>query len=273
VVLTLAACGPEPIRTSLPSTWRPSPNFNERRPNFIVIHHTGSSDAMSALATLSDPRKEVSAHYLIARDGRIFQLVDERSRAWHAGDSGWGPITDVNSASIGIELDNNGAEPFPDGQIAPLIALLTDIAAREHIPPTHVVGHADVAPGRKTDPSALFPWGTLAAAGFGLWCDPPYPPAPESFDLLLGLKAIGYDISDPDAALRAFRLHYRPRATSRPEAGSAGTNAGETDRGETDRGETDRGETAGDRDNTAGTATEEERALGQCLVGRASLGE
>ena len=213
----LAGCAPAPVRTTLPSIWQPSPNFGERRPNIVVVHHTGSSTVESALKTLLDPARRVSAHYLIGREGELLQLVDERHRAWHAGASSWGGITDVNSTSIGIELVNNGDEPFPGPQIASLIALLKDVTARHHIPPHNVVGHADVAPARKTDPNAYFPWRLLAANGFGLWCDEPLPPSPPGFDPALGLKAIGYDVSQLDGALGAFRLHYAT-ANDTPEA-------------------------------------------------------
>jgi N-acetylmuramoyl-L-alanine amidase len=204
----LGACAPAPVRTGLPSEWSPSPNFNARRPAFIIIHHTGSASLAGALSTLKDPRREVSAHYVIAQDGRIFQLVDERDRAWHAGVGRWGADQDVNSASIGIELVNSGSEPFAPEQIVALIALAKDIQQRYRIPAENILGHGDIAPRRKVDPSAFFPWDLLAAQGLGLWCAaPPAEPAPES-DALLGLQAIGYDTTDPAAALGAFRLHF-----------------------------------------------------------------
>ena len=207
-LVLLAACAPAPLRTTLPSTWFPSPNFDERRPNLVVIHHTSDDTAEQALATLTDPLREVSAHYLVGRDGTIWQLVDERKRAWHAGVSHWGADTDVNSDSIGIELDNDGDEPFPDAQIQSLLALLSDLKTRYDIPTANFVGHADVAPDRKVDPSRWFPWHTLAEHGFGLWCESPPPEAPPGFDAILALQALGYDVSLPDAAIRAFDLHY-----------------------------------------------------------------
>ena len=206
--LLLAACAPAPLRTSLPSTWYPSPNFDERRPNLVVIHHTSDATAERALATLTDPVREVSAHYLVGRDGTIWQLVDERKRAWHAGEARWGGDTDVNSESIGIELDNDGEEPFADAEIASLLALLADLKARYHIPTANFVGHGDIAPARKVDPSRYFPWRTLALRGFGLWCDPPWPAPPEGFDSTTALQALGYDVSDLPAAVRAYNRHY-----------------------------------------------------------------
>ena len=206
----LAACAPLPQRAGIPTTWMGSPNFDARRPNFVVIHHTSDDTADQALSTLSNPLRSVSAHYLIARDGGIVQLVDERARAWHAGESKWGAETDLNSASLGIELDNNGREPFPDVQIAALLDLLRDVKQRYRIPTANFVGHADVAPRRKTDPSRYFPWKTLAERGFGLWCNPPFAEPPAALDAATALRALGYDTGDPGAAIRAFKLHFLP---------------------------------------------------------------
>ena len=206
--LLAAACAPLPERIGHPSEWIASPNFNDRRPVYVVLHHTTNDTAEQSLRTLTDPLREVSAHYLIGRDGRIFQLVDERRRAWHAGQSRWGSDADLNSSSIGIELDNSGREPFPAEQIDALLRLLADLKVRYRIPTENFLGHADVAPGRKVDPSAWFPWRQLAQQGFGLWCDPPSPPAPAGFDADLGLQALGYDLARHDAAIQAFKLHY-----------------------------------------------------------------
>ena len=211
----LAACAPVPQRVGSPAGWHASPNFDERRPNFVIIHHTSDDTVEEALGTLTDPRRAVSAHYLIGRDGAVLQLVDERDRAWHAGESKWGADTDINSSSLGIELDNNGHEPFPDAQISALLALLSDIAQRYPIPGANVLGHADVAPRRKTDPSRYFPWKTLAEHGFGLWCDPPFPERPVAFDDAMALQALGYDISDLEAAIGAFKLHFLADASTR----------------------------------------------------------
>lgn len=211
----LAACAPLPPRptgatgTTLAGVrWQPSPNFDQRRPNLVIIHHTSNATSAQALRTLTTPERKVSAHYLIDRDGSIVQLVSEADRAWHAGLSWWGGISDVNSASLGIELDNTGDEPFAEVQIDALLALLADIRQRYPIPVANFIGHGDVAPARKADPSPLFPWARLAAAGFGLWCETPQPPAPSGFDLTLALTALGYDPAAPDAARTAFRHHY-----------------------------------------------------------------
>ena len=210
LALLLAACAPAPQRAGIATSWQGSPNFDERKPNFVVIHHTSNDSIEQALRTLANPARSVSAHYLIGRDGTIIQMVDERARAWHAGESKWGAATDLNSASLGIELDNNGREPFSDAQIAALLRLLADVRERYQIPAANFLGHADVAPRRKTDPSRYFPWKTLAERGFGLWCDPPFAEPPAAFDATAGLRTLGYDTGDIAAAIQAFNLHYLP---------------------------------------------------------------
>jgi N-acetylmuramoyl-L-alanine amidase len=206
--LALAACSPQPVRMGGQGEWLPSPNFDERRPGYVIIHHTSSDTAARAIRVLTDPASRVSAHYVIGRDGRLVQLVEERLRAWHAGDSRWGGNADLNSSSIGIELDNTGDEPFAEPQITTLLALLTELRGRYNIPAANFLGHGDIAPGRKVDPSRYFPWKRLAQQGFGLWCDAPTA-APSGFDATLGLQAFGYDLSDPTAAAAAFRRHFR----------------------------------------------------------------
>ncbi len=152
----------------------PSPNFNARKlpVSLIVLHYTGMESGAAALARLRDPAAEVSAHYMVEEDGRIFALVDEDKRAWHAGVSVWRGETDINSASIGIEIVNGGHDhglpDYPAIQIAAVIELLRDIMARHGIGPEGVVGHSDIAPGRKQDPGEKFPWDKLAVAGCAL---------------------------------------------------------------------------------------------------------
>lgn len=216
LAVAVTGCGGLPLYTTLPVEQRPSPNFGERRPNFVILHHAGSANAERALATLTDPVRAVSAHYLIGRDGTIYYLVDELARAWHAGESYWGGSRDLNSASIGIELDNDGSEPYPEVQFDALVALLGDLTQRYAIPPANILGHGEVAPGRKTDPNELFPWMRLAQAGFGLWCEPPYPPAPQGTNSITLLAAFGYDVSDPATAIGAFRRRYAPTAAVLP---------------------------------------------------------
>jgi len=218
LIAVLAGCAPLPRYTNLPVSEIPSPNFNARRPNFVIIHHTSNDSAAPALRTLTDPLKEVSSHYLIARDGKIIYLVDEMARAWHAGDSYWGGNRDLNSSSIGIELDNNGDEPFAEPMMQSLLALLADLKARYKIPAANFLGHGDVAPGRKTDPSRWFPWKRLADAGYGVWCDAPPAPSAETDGALL-LAAFGYDISSLDAAIAAFKRHFVPEDATRSLTG------------------------------------------------------
>lgn len=214
VALALSACSPQPVRMGQ-GEWLPSPNFDERRPSFVVIHHTSGDTAARAIRILTDPAGKVSAHYVIGRDGRLVQLVEERLRAWHAGDSRWGGNADLNSSSIGIELDNSGDEPFAEPQITTLLSLLAELRDRYRIPDANFIGHGDIAPGRKVDPSRYFPWKRLAQQGFGLWCEPSMP-APPGFDATLALQAFGYDVSDPAAAAAAFRRHFRGEDRSGP---------------------------------------------------------
>lgn len=191
--------------------WERSPNFDKRRPMLIVLHYTAEQSAEQSLRTLktANNRGRVSAHYLLGRDGKVYQLVAEDKRAWHAGGGRWGAITDVNSASIGIEIDNDGYTPFTEAQIDSLIALLDDLTTRLHIPRWQIIGHEDLAPGRKIDPGALFPWQRLHEAGFGIWPDPAAGDPPPGFDGWLAMAAVGYSLDDREGALRSFRHHFR----------------------------------------------------------------
>jgi len=197
----------------------PSPNWNARKlpVSMVVLHYTGMESAEAALARMCDPAAEVSAHYLIDEDGSVARLVPEAHRAWHAGRSYWRGITDVNSASIGIELVNPGHEfgyrPFTDAQMSSLCPLLAGIMRRHCIDPADVVGHSDIAPARKQDPGELFDWELLA--GIGLALPTPRPRIrllhenPGQF--YLALERFGYDISDGRAAVAAFQRRWRPR--------------------------------------------------------------
>ena len=205
----LAGCAHDP-RNPL-ATWVPSKNFDARRATLIVLHYTDEDSAEQALHTLRTANSggPVSAHYLVGRDGHLYQLVADGKRAWHAGAGTWGTITDVNSASIGIEIDNDGSSPFPDAQIDSLIVLLDDLCTRLRIPRTAIVGHQDFAPTRKPDPGALFPWKRLAEAGLGRWPDRTDETPPANFDPWIALRLIGYPLEDRAATVRAFRNHYR----------------------------------------------------------------
>lgn len=218
IVLLLAlltACAQMPVQQRNPmATWVPSSNHEPRRPILIVLHATEQASVQRSLDTLRTRNRggRVSAHYLIGRGGGLYQLVADDQRAWHAGAGRWGTITDVNSASIGIELDNDGA-PFPAAQIDSLLRLLADLRDRLQIPPDQIVAHAEVAPTRKRDPGPQFPWKQLADAGFGAWPADDAPPAPPDFDPWTALRLIGYPLQDRDAAVRAFHRRYRGTET------------------------------------------------------------
>jgi N-acetylmuramoyl-L-alanine amidase len=180
-------------------------------PVLIVLHATEQHSVQQSLRTLQSHNDlgKVSAHYLIGDDGRRYQLVPDELRAWHAGGGRWGTITNVNAASLGIEIDNDGVEPFTQAQIASLLVLLEDLCTRWNIPRTQVIAHADMAPTRKVDPGPHFPWQRLHEAGFGIWPDPGAPAPPAGFDPWRALAQIGYPLEDPAKALRAFHLHFR----------------------------------------------------------------
>ena len=222
LALLVGACAQLPEYTRLAVVQHPSVNFDLRRPSFVILHHTGRAGAGRALVTLSTPDAEVSAHYLVARDGTIYYLVDEMKRAWHAGDSWWGGPIDMNSASIGIELDNDGSEPYGEAQISTLLALLADLKQRYGIPGANFIGHGDIAPGRKVDPGVEFPWRRLAEQGFGLWCETPFEPVPAGLDDGAMLAAFGYDVANGTAAVTAFNRHFMgaesPRMTDEGRA-------------------------------------------------------
>lgn len=196
----------------------PSPNFDARTLpiSMVVLHYTGMIDGASAINLLADPEAKVSAHYVVAEDGQIIRMVDEANRAWHAGRSWWRGISDVNSASVGIEIVNPGHEfgyrPFPDAQIEAVIRLVAGIVARYGITRGNVVGHSDVAPARKDDPGELFPWHRLAKLRLALprptknLMDPHWSDA----GFLLALERFGYDVTDGPAAVRAFQRRFRP---------------------------------------------------------------
>lgn len=196
----------------------PSPNWDERSlpVSMLVLHYTGMADAAAAIARLTDAQAKVSAHYLVAEDGQIVRMVPEEKRAWHAGLSWWRGVSDVNSASIGIEIVNPGHEfgyrPFPEAQIEALIPLVADIVDRHGIDPANVIGHSDVAPARRQDPGELFPWERLARVRLALarprqgLADPLWTPG----GFLLALERFGYDVRDEQAAVVAFQRRFRP---------------------------------------------------------------
>ena len=192
-----------------PDWWVGTTNFNLRKPNFVIIHHTAQNSCPQTLQTFTQTRTQVSAHYVICRDGTVHHMLNDYLRAWQAGISKWGNITDLNSISIGIELDNDGAEPFPDTQINSLMHLLTTLKTTYNIPAANFIGHSDIAPTRKNDPSAFFPWKQLADKGFGLWwADTTNIALPNDFSSITALRLIGYDTRDSSAAALAFKRHF-----------------------------------------------------------------
>jgi N-acetylmuramoyl-L-alanine amidase len=210
----------------------PSSNYDLRvsPPDMLILHYTGMQTGEAALERLRDPEARVSAHYLVEEDGRIFRLVPEERRAWHAGQSFWQGTSDCNGASVGVELVNPGEEfgyrPFPHAQVKALVALIVEIRSRWTIPDSRIVGHSDVAPDRKQDPGELFPWKRLAKAGHGLWAEPPPAPGaalaegdegPGVLVLQSGFSRLGYDCprtgrfdADTAAIVTAFQRHWRP---------------------------------------------------------------
>ncbi|WP_254216448.1 N-acetylmuramoyl-L-alanine amidase [Tabrizicola sp. TH137] len=202
----------------------PSPNCGERRggarPDLVVIHYTAMAGVAEARARLCDPAHEVSAHWLIAEDGGTEQLVDEALRAWHAGAGAWGAVTDVNSRSIGIELANGGAQPFPEPQMAALERLLAGIMGRWGVRPERVIGHSDMAPARKSDPGPRFDWRRLARSGLSVWPEARSGGRPAEF--LGHARRFGYPDVEEGLLLRAFRLRFRPGVEGPLDAVDAG---------------------------------------------------
>lgn len=184
-------------------------NFSMRKPNFVVIHHTAQNSCEQTLKTFTTVRTQVSAHYVICKDGTVYHMLSDFLRAWHAGAGKWGNTTDLNSTSIGIELDNNGYEPFAPPQMESLLQLLDRLKRAHNIPTANFIGHGDLAPGRKVDPNWMFPWKDLADRGFGHWYDDTTGVVlPATFNHLQALRIVGYDMKDTTAAMQAFKRHW-----------------------------------------------------------------
>jgi N-acetylmuramoyl-L-alanine amidase len=205
---TLSRTDTNILPNGIVSEWVGTVNFNLRKPNFIIIHHTAQDSLQKTLRTFTSLKTKVSAHYVISRDGKVVHMLNDYLRAWHAGNGSWGKNTDINSISLGIELDNNGSEPFSDIQINSLLALLTKLKKDYSIPTSNIIGHSDIAPTRKVDPSVFFPWKLLALNDFGLWPDEVLPCAPSDFNVEQGLQVIGYNTKNYSAAISAFKLHF-----------------------------------------------------------------
>ncbi len=192
----------------LPPYWVGTTNFNMRKPNFVIIHHTAQNSCEQTLKTFTLARTAVSAHYVICKSGVLHHMLSDYLRAWHGGIGKWGNMTDINSSSIGIELDNNGFEPFDSLQINSLISLLTRLKKEHNIPTANFIGHGDIAPTRKNDPNYRFPWKKLAEKGFGLWYDEVREEVPANFNHIQALRIIGYDVKDTSAAIQSFKRHF-----------------------------------------------------------------
>ena len=189
--------------------WVGTTNFNLRKPNIVVIHHTAQNSCDQTLKTFTMTRTQVSAHYVICKDGIVHHMLNDYLRAWHGGIGRWGNINDLNSASIGIELDNNGFEPFSEAQMNSLLVLLDTLKRKYAIPAANFIGHSDIAPTRKVDPNIHFPWKKLADSGFGLWWgDTTTVTVPPGFNSLEALRIIGYDVRDSLAAISAFKRKF-----------------------------------------------------------------
>ncbi len=191
------------------SDWIGAVNFDLRKPNFVIIHHTAQNACPETLHTFTTIQSKVSAHYVICKDGTVHHMLNDYLRAWQAGLSKWGNNSDINSSSVGIELDNNGYEMFTEPQLNSLLILLDTLKVRYKIPQENFIGHGDIAPGRKVDPNWRFPWKLLADHGFGNWYDDTtFTVVPPGFNDYQALRIIGYNIKDSMAAIGAFRRHW-----------------------------------------------------------------
>lgn len=195
--------------------WAGTTNFSMRKPNYVIIHHTAQNGEDETIRTFTLPRTQVSAHYVVSRDGTVHHMLNDLLRAHHAGVGRWGSITDMNSCSIGIELDNNGSEPFSDALMNSLVQLLDRLKKAYSIPASNFIGHLDWAPGRKVDPSRYFNWQLLAAKGFGHWYDTTGITVPADFNAVNGLKMIGYNTAKPEIAIQSYKIHFVPKDSSK----------------------------------------------------------
>lgn len=197
------------------SSWIGTTNFGMRKPNFVIIHHTAQNSCAETLRAFTLSRSQVSAHYVICKDGTIHHMLSDYLRAWQAGVSSWGNDKDINSSSIGIELDNDGYTLFPAAQVNSLLTLLHTLKSEYKIPTANFIGHSDIAPTRKDDPNVNFPWQLLAKDGYGLWYDDTAKVnVPENFNDLLALRIIGYSVKDSAAAIVAFKRHFEVEDSS-----------------------------------------------------------
>jgi N-acetylmuramoyl-L-alanine amidase len=191
------------------SDWVGTTNLSMRRANFVIIHHTAQNSCEQTLKTFTQTKNPVSAHYVICKDGTVHHMLNDLFRAHHAGVSKWGNTTDLNSSSIGIELDNNGFEYFSEAQINSLLILLNRLKKAYNIPTANFIGHGDIAPTRKNDPNWRFPWKLLSEKGFGYWFDDARSVSlPDGFNHLQALRIVGFDMKDTNAAIIGFKRHW-----------------------------------------------------------------
>jgi N-acetylmuramoyl-L-alanine amidase len=196
------------------STFVGTTNFTMRKPNYVIIHHTAQNSCEQTLKTFTLKRTEVSAHYVICKDGTVYHMLNDYLRAHHAGAAKWGNATDINSASIGIELDNNAFENFDERQINSLLILLARLKKSFNIPTSNFIGHGDIAPTRKNDPNWRFPWKNLSENGYGLWwSDTTKTTTPANFNYLTALRIVGYNVKDSTDAIVAFKRHFMQDTT------------------------------------------------------------
>ena len=206
---------PAPDSLAYPFPWVGTTNFGLRKPNFVIIHHTAQNSCGQTLQTFTSPASQVSAHYVICKDGTVHHMLSDYLRAWQAGVGSWGNDKDLNSSSVGIELDNTGFDSFPAPQINSLLAVLATLKRTYNIPAANFIGHADIAPTRKNDPGVYFPWQLLAQNGFGLWYDDTTQvTVPQNFNSLQALRIIGYSVKDSGAAIVAFKRHFEMQDSS-----------------------------------------------------------
>ncbi|NOT52063.1 MAG: N-acetylmuramoyl-L-alanine amidase [Chitinophagaceae bacterium] len=191
-------------------------NMSMRRPNYVIIHHTAQNSCEQTLQTFTLPRTQVSSHYVICKDGTVYHMLNDLLRGHHAGVSKWGNTTDLNSSSIGIELDNNGFEIFSEPQMNSLLTLLDRLKKAYSIPAANFIGHGDIAPTRKNDPNWRFPWKQLNEKGFGLWWnDTTNVQVPVNFNYLEAIRIVGFDVKDTTAAIVGFKRHFLQDTTKR----------------------------------------------------------
>ena len=197
------------------SGWVGTTNFGLRKPDFVIIHHTAQNSCEQTLQTFASKPSQVSAHYVICKDGTIHHMLNDYLRAWQAGVSSWGNDKDINSSSIGIELDNNGFDSFPQVQINSLLTVLATLKKAYNIPTANFIGHSDIAPTRKKDPNVTFPWQLLSQNGYGLWYDDTANiSVPGDFSSARALRIIGYSVKDTMATIVAFKRHFEMQDSS-----------------------------------------------------------